>query len=141
MAVTAISLHETSSIVRSNTRTTALTSVSARSKAISNYSNRISMATVASAFSDLPAPPYSQPKDYEELVGAMLQELYRLNPEWVERKQRLQQVCVPTCDLDVGSAFIFVSRCRSKLSAKQEAKLIPNFCVLRGPLEKYLDTI
>ncbi|KAH9983901.1 hypothetical protein BJV74DRAFT_592588 [Russula compacta] len=93
-AVTAISLHETSSIVRSNTRTTALTSVSARSKAISNYSNRISMATVASAFSDLPAPPYSQPKDYDELVGAMLQELYRLNPEWVERKQRLQQVCI-----------------------------------------------
>ena len=53
------------------------------------------MLSFTSAFSDLPLPPYSQPKDYEALVDAMLQELYRLNPEWVERKQRLQQVCVP----------------------------------------------
>jgi len=50
------------------------------------------MLSFASAFSDLPAPPYSQPKDYEALVSAMLQELYRLNPEWVERKQRLQEI-------------------------------------------------
>jgi len=50
------------------------------------------MATVTSAFRDLPTPPYSQPKDYDALVGAMLQELYRLNPEWVERKKRLQEI-------------------------------------------------
>ena len=50
------------------------------------------MATVTSAFSDLPEPPYSHPEDYEALVDAMVQELYRLNPEWVERKQRLQKV-------------------------------------------------
>jgi len=93
-AVTAISLHETSSIVRSNTRASALTSVSARSKATRNYSDRLSMLTFTSALSDLPSPPYSHPKDYEALVDAMLQELYRLNPEWVERKRRLQQVCV-----------------------------------------------
>lgn len=52
------------------------------------------MATVASAFTDLPAPPYSHPENYDALVEAMVQELYRLNPEWVERKQRLQEVCV-----------------------------------------------
>jgi hypothetical protein len=52
------------------------------------------MATVATAFCDLPAPPYSHSEDYEALVEAMVQELYRLNPEWVERKQRLQEVCV-----------------------------------------------
>jgi hypothetical protein len=52
------------------------------------------MATVASAFTDLPTPPYSLPENYEALVDAMVQELYRLNPEWVERKQRLQEVCV-----------------------------------------------
>jgi hypothetical protein len=52
------------------------------------------MATVASAFCDLPTPPYSQPNDYEALVGAMVQELYRLNPEWVERKQRLERVSI-----------------------------------------------
>jgi hypothetical protein len=50
------------------------------------------MASVASAFCDLPDPPYSRPNDYEALVNAMVQELYRLNPEWVERKQRLEQV-------------------------------------------------
>jgi len=50
------------------------------------------MTSFTSAFSDLPSPPYSQPKDYEALVEAMLQGLYRLNPEWVERKQRLQQI-------------------------------------------------
>ncbi|KAI0255988.1 hypothetical protein BJV78DRAFT_586936 [Lactifluus subvellereus] len=90
--VTAISLHETSSIVRSNSRATARSSVSARSKAMSNYANRISMATVATAFRDLPAPPYSHPDEYEALVDAMVQELYRLNPEWEERKQQLQQI-------------------------------------------------
>jgi hypothetical protein len=52
------------------------------------------MATVASAFCDLPTPPYSHQEDYEALVDAMVQELYRLNPEWVERKQRLQEVCI-----------------------------------------------
>ena len=52
------------------------------------------MLTFTSALSDLPSPPYSHPKDYEALVDAMLQELYHLNPEWVERKRRLQQVCV-----------------------------------------------
>jgi hypothetical protein len=52
------------------------------------------MATVASAFCDLPAPPYSRPNDYEALVNAMVQELYRLNPEWVERKERLEQVSI-----------------------------------------------
>jgi len=50
------------------------------------------MASVTSAFSDLPTPPYSHPEDYEGLVDAMLQELYRLNPSWVERKQRLQEI-------------------------------------------------
>jgi transposase len=50
------------------------------------------MATVASAFTDLPAPPYSHPENYDALVEAMVQELYRLNPEWVERKQRLQEI-------------------------------------------------
>ena len=50
------------------------------------------MTSVTSAFSDLPTPPYSHPEDYEALVDAMLQELYRLNPSWVERKQRLQEV-------------------------------------------------
>ncbi|KAH9965037.1 hypothetical protein BGW80DRAFT_1346083 [Lactifluus volemus] len=91
-SVTAISLHESSSIARSNTRATALTSVSVSSKAKRNYGNRISMASVASAFCDLPDPPYSRPNDYEALVNAMVQELYRLNPEWVERKQRLEQI-------------------------------------------------
>ena len=60
---------------------------------MSNYANRISMATVASAYTDLPAPPYSHPEEYDALVEAMVQELYRLNPEWEERKQRLQEVC------------------------------------------------
>ncbi|KAI0305807.1 hypothetical protein B0F90DRAFT_1814666 [Multifurca ochricompacta] len=50
------------------------------------------MASVTSALSDLPAPPYSHPENYEALVDAMLQELYHLNPEWVERKQRLEQI-------------------------------------------------
>jgi len=68
-----------------------------------NYSDRLSMLSFASAFSELPAPPYSHPKDYEALVSAMLQELYRLNPEWVERKQRLQQVCVPPCSPRSGA--------------------------------------
>jgi hypothetical protein len=45
------------------------------------------MATVASAFRDLPTPPYSHPEEYEALVNAMVQELYRLNPEWEERKR------------------------------------------------------
>jgi len=66
------------------------------------------MASFASAFSDLPSPPYSQPKDYEALVEAMLQGLYRVNPEWVERKQRLQQVCVPHRDPDIVSVFILM---------------------------------
>ncbi len=52
----------------------------------------MSVATVTSAFSDLPTPPYSHPEDYEALVDAMVQELYRLNPGWVERKQRLEEV-------------------------------------------------
>jgi hypothetical protein len=52
----------------------------------------MSMASVTSAFSDLPTPPYSQPEAYEALVSAMLQELYRITPSWVERKQRLQEV-------------------------------------------------
>jgi hypothetical protein len=52
------------------------------------------MATVANALCDLPAPPYSHPSAYATLVEAMVQELYRLNPEWVERKRQLQQVCV-----------------------------------------------
>ncbi|KAH9169840.1 hypothetical protein EDB89DRAFT_1981606 [Lactarius sanguifluus] len=90
--VTALSLHESSSIVRSSSSATALTSVSARSKAVSNYTNRMSMATVTSAFSDLPTPPYSHPEDYEALVDAMLQELYRITPGWVERKQRLEEI-------------------------------------------------
>ena len=60
---------------------------------MSNYSNRISVASVTSAFTDLPTPPYSHPEKYEALVDAMVQELYHLNPEWVERKQRLQEVC------------------------------------------------
>jgi hypothetical protein len=59
-----------------------------------NYSDRLSMLSFSSAFSDLPAPPYSQPEDYDALVSAMLQGLYRLNPEWVERRQRLQEVRV-----------------------------------------------
>jgi hypothetical protein len=50
------------------------------------------MASVTSAFSDLPTPPYSHPEEYEALVDAMVQELYRLTPGWVERKQRLQEV-------------------------------------------------
>jgi len=50
------------------------------------------MASVTSAFTDLPTPPYSHPEEYEALVEAMVQELYHLNPEWVERKQRLQEV-------------------------------------------------
>jgi hypothetical protein len=50
------------------------------------------MTSVTSAFSDLPTPPYSQPEAYEALVNAMVQELYRLTPSWVERKQRLQEV-------------------------------------------------
>ena len=50
------------------------------------------MSSVSSAFSDLPTPPYSQPEAYEALVNAMLQELYRITPSWVERKQRLQEV-------------------------------------------------
>ena len=63
------------------------------------------MASVTSAFSDLPQPPYSHPEEYEALVDAMLQELYRITPGWVERKQRLQEVisflqahviCAPT---------------------------------------------
>ncbi|KAH9074732.1 hypothetical protein EDB83DRAFT_2352979 [Lactarius deliciosus] len=90
--VTALSLHEPSSIVRSSSSATALTSVSARSKAVSHYTNRMSMATVTSAFSDLPTPPYSHPEDYEALVDAMLQELYRVTPGWVERKQRLEEI-------------------------------------------------
>jgi hypothetical protein len=110
-AVTAISIHETSSIVRSNSNATALTSVSARSKAMSNYSNRISMASVTSAFTDLPAPPYSHPEEYEALVEAMVQELYHLNPEWIERKQRLQEVCDSSCSPSLGFVFILVSRC------------------------------
>jgi transposase len=59
------------------------------------------MASFAGAFSDLPSPPYPQPEDYDALVEAMLQQLYRLNPEWVERKQRLQQVCAPPRDPDI----------------------------------------
>ena len=69
------------------------------------------MATVTSAFTDLPAPPYSHPEGYEALVEAMVQELYHLNPEWVERKQRLQEVCDSSCNPPLGSVFIFVSRC------------------------------
>jgi len=52
----------------------------------------MSMTSVTSAFSDLPTPPYSRPEAYEALVDAMLQELYRLTPSWVERKQRLQEI-------------------------------------------------
>jgi hypothetical protein len=69
------------------------------------------MATVSSAFSDLPAPPYSRPEEYESLVEAMVQELYHLNPEWVERKQRLQEVCNASCNPSLGFVFILVSRC------------------------------
>ena len=69
------------------------------------------MATVSSAFSDLPTPPYSHPEEYEALVEAMVQELYHLNPEWVERKQRLQEVCDSSCNLSLGFVFILVSRC------------------------------
>ena len=135
--VTAISLHETSSLVRSDSRATALTSISARPKAMRNYSDRLSMLSFASAFSELPAPPYSHPKDYEALVSAMLQELYRFNPEWVERKQRLQQVCVPPPAPYVLECFMVVSRCRSKRSARLEARSIPSSCVLRGQ-DEYL---
>jgi hypothetical protein len=78
---------------------------------MSNYSNRRSLATVSSAFSDLPAPPYSHPEEYEALVEAMVQELYHLNPEWVERKQRLQEVCDSSCNPSLGFVFIPVSRC------------------------------
>ena len=78
---------------------------------MSNYTNRISMATVTSAFADLPTPPYSHPEKYEALVEAMVQELYHLNPEWVERKQRLQEVCDSYCNPPFGFVFIFVSRC------------------------------
>jgi hypothetical protein len=90
------------------------------------------MLSFASAFSDLPAPPYSHPKDYEALVNAMVQELYRLNPEWVERKQRLQQVCVPPPAPHVFECSMVVSRCRSKRSARLGSRLIPSSCVLRG---------
>ena len=78
---------------------------------MSNYSNRRSMATVAGAFTDLPTPPYPRPEKYEALVEAMVQELYHLNPEWVERKQRLQEVCDSSCNPSLEFVFIFVSRC------------------------------
>jgi hypothetical protein len=78
---------------------------------MSNYSNRISMASVTSAFTDLPTPPYSHPEGYEALVEAMVQELYHLNPEWVERKQRLQEVCDSSCNSSLVFVFILVSRC------------------------------
>lgn len=35
---------------------------------------------------------HNEAADYDSLVDSMLQELYRLTPEWVERKQRLQTV-------------------------------------------------
>jgi hypothetical protein len=69
------------------------------------------MATVTSAFADLPAPPYSHPEGYEALVEAMVKELYHLNPEWVERKQRLQEVRDSSCIPSLGFVFILVSRC------------------------------
>lgn len=78
---------------------------------MSNYSNRISMATITSAFADLPTPPYSRPEKYDALVEAMVQELYHLNPEWVERKQRLQEVCDSCCKPSLGFVFIFLSWC------------------------------
>jgi hypothetical protein len=137
-AVTAISLHETSSIVRSNSNTTVLSSLSVRSRPKSTWSDRLSMTNFTGAFSDLPSPPYSQPKDYEALVEAMLQGLYRLNPEWVERKQRLQQVWVSGCDADIMSVFVLISRCRSERNARLETRSIPSSGVPRGRREHYL---
>ena len=35
---------------------------------------------------------HNEAADYDSLVDSMLQELYRLTPEWVERRQRIQMV-------------------------------------------------
>ncbi len=99
------------------------------------------MATVTGAFTDLPTPPYSHPQEYEALVEAMVQELYRLNPEWVERKQRLQEVrdppLMPRWEL-YSSSFRGV---RSKRSVRRETRSISSFGVLHWHRDEYLDTI